>query len=100
MPEYIFTFGKHKGSYMGDVPAEYIEWLIKEKQAELDMFRAELDRRARLQEDQMPMIEKLVSAGYKSLAQRFHPDKGGATADFQALQAAYEQLRAALRALK
>ncbi len=39
------------------------------------------------------MAEKDLSFGYKKLALKYHPDKGGTTSDFQTLEAAYNQAK-------
>src|SRR5262249_25031683 len=100
MSEFVFKFGKHQGSYISDVPQDYLEWLVKDADEKLVVYQAELDRRPRLQEDQMPVVEEGIQAGHRALAVKYHQDKGGDPEDFRALQAANDQLRAALKAVR
>ena len=93
-------FGKYAGRDICEVPDDYLDWLISTRKSELNGYQAELDRRQQAKEASLPMIEKIVSVGYRELAKRLHPDAGGETAAFQDLQAANEQLKAAVRSVK
>jgi uncharacterized protein (DUF3820 family) len=97
---FVFKFGKHAGCYIEDVPLDYLEWM-RDKNAEMNgLIDAELRRRELLAQDQMPMVEKLIHEGYRALARKLHPDAGGSEEAFKALQAAYEQLRTAVKEVK
>jgi hypothetical protein len=48
-PNNCLRFGKHKGIPIGDVPADYLHWILKQADFDnrtLQMVHAELDRRA------------------------------------------------------
>lgn len=96
----ILTFGKHSGKDLKDVPEDYIQWLIDAREKDLKEYRDELERRKLVEEGSMSMVEQIAIAGYRALAHKLHPDKGGSTKDFQDLQAANEQIKMILREVK
>jgi hypothetical protein len=89
-------FGKYTGWDIEDIPDDYLEFMINSK----TMWIEELQRRERIREAELPWVEKLIKAGYHALATKYHPDHGGSTADFQALNAAMEQLKELLTAFR
>ena len=97
---YKMTFGKYAGQPLSAVPLDYIEWLIDDGEKRVALFTAEVKRREAQEAATLPMTEALVEAGYKALAQKYHPDKGGDAATFQELAGARELLRTTLRELR
>jgi curved DNA-binding protein CbpA len=45
------------------------------------------------------MVEEIITAGFRALARRYHPDVGGDTATMQRLNAAYDRIRALVKIL-
>lgn len=43
--EYVFTFGKHSGKKISEVPVDYLEFLAKKDGRDADEFRSEIARR-------------------------------------------------------
>ena len=86
----IINFGKYKGREMTAVPADYLRYMEKCKSADLEVWRAELERRGlptgrplRLPVVRLPewltdpVFHAMVQAGYRALAMKHHPDHGG-----------------------
>ena len=100
-------FGKFKGMYIHDMPSDYLTWLSKLdyiREPLLSAIENELHARTEpvnggktLDPDVRVMVEELVSAGYRKLAQVHHPDHGGETRTMQLVNAAAGWLRAAVR---
>jgi hypothetical protein len=86
-------YGKYKGSLLSDVPEDYILWIIKGREKELQEFKEELERREAAAQANEDWVQKTVRTGYKALMQQHHPDRGGSAADAAALNAAYEKLK-------
>ena len=97
---YVFKFGKYSGQSIEDVPQDYLDWLLKTDQEQISMIEAELTRRKSLEEASMPLVERLIHAGYRVLSMKAHPDAGGTHAEFIALQAAYNHAKELLKAAK
>lgn len=93
-------FGKHAGTPIADVPADYLEWLIGSSNDVIDQCKNELQRRKDVEEANQSFVEKLVNEGYRSMCKKTHPDAGGNAEDFRNVQAAYEQLKVILKELK
>lgn len=102
-------FGKFRGVLVADLPDEYLAWLKG-----LDDLREPLRTvveaewggrtaaRAILEADPLPgdvrpWAEELVTAGYRQLAQRHHPDRGGTGTAMQLVNGAAEWLRRQIR---
>lgn len=85
-------FGKYKDYELADVPEDYLLWLISDQKKKVKLYEDELKRREFAAEATMDMMEKLIKAGYRTLATKMHPDNGGSTKEFQELQATYERL--------
>ncbi len=100
-------FGKFKGVFIHDLPFEYLTWIYKLDNLREPLLSAiENEFHARkepvnggktLDPDVGAMVDELVSAGYRKLAQVHHPDHGGETRTMQLVNAAAEWLRAAVR---
>lgn len=103
-------FGKHKGLLLSELPDGYLGWLFE--QADLNGWLAsaveqEYWRRFPPPEDPVkwasvealpPVIRsvcsKIVEAGYRQLALKNHPDRGGDEAAMKAINNAADFLRA------
>jgi len=48
--------------------------------------------------EELRWMQEIVAAGYRALASKHHPDRGGKTADMQTLNAAVEKLRTGVSA--
>lgn len=85
---------------IADIPRDYLEWLIDTRKKDIATYQGELDRRDVLEAGSLSMVEKLVSAGYRALALKAHPDQGGTPAEFLELQGAKAQLDEVVKELK
>lgn len=89
----MLTFGKYKGWDLTEVPDDYVEYMVQQKRRDLQLWEDEQRRRELLREADLPWVEKLIKAGHHTLAQKYHPDRGGSAEDMQAINAAAEQLK-------
>lgn len=96
---FTFRFGKYQGMTIEEVPLDYLQWIVGEQTQMVNRAKQEIARREAVETASQTWVEKIVSAGFRSLAQKHHPDAGGDTATFQELQAAHEQLKAVLKEL-
>jgi hypothetical protein len=87
------TFGKYNGYRIEDVPAEYLEHLIKINQESIDKFQGELGRRRPVEDATIDMFERVIQAGYRELSKKLHPDMGGDTKQMQELNGTVQALR-------
>ncbi len=94
------SFGKYAGTALADVPEDYLNWLIDTKKKEIDGYQDELDHRARAEEASMSMVDRIAQEGFKAMAKKLHPDKGGSTSEFQNLTASFEHLKEILTEVK
>lgn len=110
----VFTFGRHKGKKLEDIPGSYLEWAVHNCD-NLDFWlqRAilqELERRTNsLAGSYTPgripaavSLEtalQLVAEGRRGLARREHPDVGGDAAKMTQANATADYLENALREL-
>jgi hypothetical protein len=100
-------FGKFKGVELADVPDDYLRWLkslghlrepLRSAVADEYEFRfSSANPVETLPADVRVMVEEIVASGYRSLAQRHHPDHGGATRAMQLLNDAVAWLRRMVR---
>jgi Putative quorum-sensing-regulated virulence factor len=97
-------FGKYKGELVCEIPDEYVEWLhslddlrepLRSAIRQEWQLRFEVDDRTTA--DTRRMAEAIIATGYRALALEHHPDRGGATATMQAVNAAASWLRQAVR---
>lgn len=97
-------FGKFKGWEVEKVPRDYLTWLWETCDLREPLRSAVEDAlsnggeegalaRSDLPPELKPVVRELVSAGYRSLAQRYHPDRGGRHEDMTRLNQAAEWLR-------
>ena len=101
-------FGKYKDWVLGDVPEDYLAWVLETLVLRPYLRRAiqtELNRReyndwliqtqtAQTQPARAvkPDLRPLVREWFGLVSRRYHPDRGGTTAQMQALNAAREEL--------
>ncbi len=102
-------FGRYTGWNVDDLPTDYLSWLSGISLRDSDLHSAvmnELLTRSRSGANARPtnrhapnptVLEKLVSAGVRSLAKVHHPDCGGDTAMMQKINAAADWLRSQAR---
>lgn len=88
----VLAFGKHAGKDIRDVEEDYLLWLIESKEKDLKVFKDEIERRKMVAEGKLSLAARIVQLGYRELSKKAHPDTGGSSAEFQALQAAKAQL--------
>jgi hypothetical protein len=89
----ILNFGKYKDWDLTEVPDEYVDYMVQQKRRDLQLWEGEQHRRELMHEAELPMIEKLVKAGYHALAHKYHPDRGGDEDAMRQLNAAMAQLQ-------
>jgi hypothetical protein len=101
-------FGKHRGMLIEDLPLEYLEWLVDQdfvREPLNSKLRAEYERRAYSQENHRgacinpSIVDELVAAGLRSLALKYHPDRGGDHNQMVAVNQAADWLRQQARAI-
>lgn len=97
-------FGKFHGVDLRDLPDDYLIWLrgIELRDPLRTAVEWEYERRHTQQvgssgesmlSDVKLMAEELLTAGYRKLAQRHHPDHGGETRAMILVNLAMEELR-------
>ena len=117
-----FTFGRHKGQRVADVPTSYLIWVtceclriqpslllavvgeLRRRGEDVDALLreradAERHRRERATQDTDPRpadIRPIIDKWYRQLVLDFHPDRGGDTATMQVINEAYRRLLAML----
>jgi hypothetical protein len=89
----ILRFGKYEGWDIADVPDDYVDYMVQQKRKDLQLWEDEQKRRELIREADLSWVEKLIKAGHRALAQKYHPDRGGNAEDMQAINAAAEQLK-------
>lgn len=87
------SFGKYNGWDITAVPDDYVEYMITSNEKSLKMFRDEQERRIAVTDAKLPMMARIIQAGYRTLANQNHPDKGGSTSVMQEINAANEKLK-------
>ena len=103
-------FGKHKGKSLCEVPADYLLWLgsLPDLRDELrEAVKEELDRRygrepnftssRSLKGLDADMAEEVITSGYRNLAAKYHPDRGGNATKMVSLNLTVEALRKMLQ---
>ena len=111
---YTMPFGKHKGRPIATLPDSYLEWLtslpdLREPLA--SEVAREIEWRAGGRESSASpwsyaspcpspeLASDLITAGFKILAKKLHPDVGGNHEKMLALNSVAEWLRSRLRGL-
>jgi uncharacterized protein (DUF3820 family) len=94
-------FGKFRGSRIEDLPDDYLEWLASIDLREPLKTTVEMELASRQEPSgrTMKMAAELVTAGYRVLALKHHPDHGGDTAMMQLVNRAAGWLRGRVREL-
>lgn len=92
-----FLWGKYKGEPVRDVPDEYLIYIIGSSEATIDQLQQELDRRAQVASASQSWAQRIVEAGFRTMAKQHHPDHGGSHSDMQELNAAAAALREIVR---
>lgn len=89
-----FTFGKYNGLQISDpaVETEYLLWLKERYKRDLVDIEGELDRRELASYGNLSWAEKILEAGFRSLALKHHPDHGGTNDDMREILGAKEQM--------
>ncbi len=90
-------FGKYKDHDIRDVPSTYLEFLIESASQTIEDCDHELQRRQQIEESNLTWEQRIVEAGYRSLAKKHHPDHGGSVEEMQQVNNAVESLREAVR---
>lgn len=101
-------FGKYQGVLIADLPDDYLSWLFTKLELREPLrtkvgteYHARFSRRTSTATPPLPevitMAEELVSAGYRKLAHRHHPDHGGDHAAMVLVNNAADYLRTRLR---
>jgi hypothetical protein len=93
----ILQFGKYRGRDIRDVPEDYLHWIIQQQQKTLEEYRAELARRQAIQDASLSWAERMIQAGFRTLASQYHPDHGGDNDSMRQVNAAHEGLRELLK---
>lgn len=93
-------FGKYKGLPITDVPDDYLQFLITLATRSIEEYRGELERRELAQDADKTWMERVVETGYRELAKRYHPDRGGGDGEMHEINAAVEMLREVLKRVK
>ncbi len=111
----MMPFGRYRGLPLSEIPDAYLDWLftIRLREPLASALNREAARRAgdfggsngaysgpirRMTELDSEIAGELVTAGYRVLAQRHHPDHGGETRIMQVINATVEALRQLLAA--
>ncbi len=95
-------FGKFKGKSVSRLPDDYLEWLWENIGYELQeplrsAVAAEIKARFGQEAELRGVAGEIVAAGYRTLAQRYHPDHGGDHLKMVALNEAHQWLRSQCR---
>ena len=88
-------FGKYKDKHIDQVPLGYLEWLLKWNGLYADL-REDIQREIAHRIGPPPeegSIMDLITAGYRAIALKYHPDKGGSIVAMQRLNATARLLR-------
>lgn len=93
-------FGKYRGRDITDVPDDYIEFMIISSEKTARLFHEEQDRRLAQREAKLSAMERIIQAGYRTLALQNHPDKGGNTAAMQEINFAHDRLKSIIRGMQ
>lgn len=67
--------------------------MIESNEKSLRIFQAEKARRESVRDAKLPMMERIIQAGFRQLAAQNHPDHGGSTVVMQEINAAYSKLK-------
>lgn len=85
-------FGKYKGCSLSELPDDYIEWLVNKFRPREPLLSG-LKMEIRFRYPKPASMLEIINAGYKTLALKYHPDRGGSTERMQSLNNSVEALR-------
>ncbi len=91
-------FGKYRGELLEDLPTDYLEWLGSLQLREPLRSHVEAEHARRYAESttvafpHVGLANQIITAGYRALALRLHPDAGGDHDSMVALSRAREWL--------
>jgi hypothetical protein len=101
------TFGKYEGKQLSEVPEAYLVWLLEHNRKEVARLSAlvkeieqELEFRENEQFVSLSVEEQVIEAGYRALALKAHPDRGGHHEDMVELNATVEGMRRRARSVR
>lgn len=83
-----------QASQMPDFRRRYIEWLSKATEMDVQLGITDLAI------DELPMMERIIAVGYRTLAKAEHPDLGGTPERFQKLKETKEKLDQVMKEVK
>lgn len=101
-------FGKFRGAFLCDLPDDYLEWLLiielREPLRSAVFSEADARRFKTKYEDnnnapRAAMVDELVSAGLRTLALKYHPDRGGNPEKMVAINTAVDWVKLQVRML-
>lgn len=103
----IIPFGKFKGTFLCDLPGDYLAWL---QTIELrDPLRAAIFTEAKERKFEhnnqissvphIAVVDELIGAGLRTLAMKYHPDRGGNPEKMVAINTAVDWMRSQVRML-
>jgi hypothetical protein len=104
------AFGRYRGWALDELPDDYLAWLrglddLREPlRSAVDRewqrrFTEPSDALAPLPPEAVPIADELVTAGYRALTHRHHPDTGGDHRTMLLVNAAAAWLRGAVRSV-
>jgi hypothetical protein len=101
-------FGKYRGWRIAELPDDYVDWLFELRDLH-EPLRSAVDREWHKRFDDDPeddyaepddfpdqdraLFRELIESGYRALALKLHPDRGGSTEGMQRLNALMHRLR-------
>lgn len=88
-----FPFGKYKGEALDQLPTTYITYALEEFDLPEELsfqLKVIIALRLGLTSEHKP---KSYDKVYKKMAAKYHPDKGGTTEQFQAINDFYETIK-------
>jgi hypothetical protein len=107
-----FTFGRHNGQPVEDVPTDYLLWCLREckrlDQLLADAIREELYRRRhggrrtrgggenKAQAGPLAILAAVLATWYREMSLKHHPDRGGSNEVMQIINDLYDRLKRVL----
>ena len=98
-------FGKYEGREVSELTDSYLNWLLNYERPNIEREKKlveEIEREIAFRETkqfaELTVAQQIVEAGYRALAAKRHPDRGGSHEDMVELNATAEALRRTLEA--
>lgn len=87
-------FGKHRGRPLSEIPADYLRWVLDNCDNITPRLRAEITRllNPAAEPPAGSLTTSVCNQWYRTMAVRFHPDKGGSHEAMKAVNAGRELL--------